>query len=112
MGDSRGHWEGNTLVIETTNLNGKNPFRGSSENMRITERIARVDADTLSYRFTVDDPATWATPWTAEAPMTKIGGPHLRARLPRRQLRRDEHPRGARLEEKKATEAAAKKTSN
>src|SRR5207342_3222813 len=55
MGDSRGHWEGDTVVIETTNLNGKNPFRGSSENLRVTERIARVDADTLSYKFTVND---------------------------------------------------------
>src|SRR3979490_1227622 len=56
MGDSRGHWEGDTLVIETTNLNGKNPFRGSSEGMRITERLTRVDADTMKYRFTVEDP--------------------------------------------------------
>src|SRR5439155_19531628 len=71
MGDSRGHWEGDTLVIETTNLNGKNPYRGSSEKMKITERIARVDANTLSYKFTIDDPGTWTQPWTAEAPMTK-----------------------------------------
>ncbi len=101
MGDSRGHWEGDTLVVETTNFNGKNPFRGSSENMHVTERFTRVDADTLSYEFTVDDPSTWATPWTAEAPMTKIGRPDLRARLPRGQLRRDEHARrrAARREE-------------
>src|SRR4051812_31123658 len=75
MGDSRGHWEGDTLVIETTNLNGKNPYRGSSDKMKITERLWRQDANTLSYKFTIDDPATWTSPWTAEAPMTKSVGP-------------------------------------
>ena len=112
MGDSRGHWEGDTLVIETTNLNGKNPFRGSSENMRITERIARVDADTLSYRFTVDDPGTWATPWTAEAPMTKSVGPIFEHACHEGNYGVTNTLAGARLEDKKATEAAAKKTSN
>jgi len=112
MGDSRGHWEGDTLVIETTNLNGKNPFRGSSENMRVTERIARVDADTLSYKFTVDDPATWATPWTAEAPMTKSVGPIFEHACHEGNYGVTNTLAGARLEDKKAAEAAAKKTSN
>jgi hypothetical protein len=112
MGDSRGHWEGDTLVIETTNLNGKNPYRGSSENMRITERIARVDADTLSYKFTVDDPATWATPWTAEAPMTKSVGPMFEHACHEGNYGVTNTLAGARLEDKKAAEAAAKKTSN
>jgi hypothetical protein len=52
-GDSRGHWEGDTLVVETTNLNGKNPLRGSSENMRVTKRFTRVSADTIQYKFTI-----------------------------------------------------------
>jgi hypothetical protein len=112
MGDSRGHWEGDTLVIETTNLNGKNPYRGSSENMRVTERIARVDADTLSYKFTVDDPATWATPWTAEAPMTKSVGPIFEHACHEGNYGVTNTLAGARLEDKKAAEAAAKKTSN
>src|SRR4051812_25251171 len=112
MGDSRGHWEGDTLVIETTNLNGKNPFRGSSENMHITERIARVDADTLSYRFTIDDPATWATSWTAEAPMTKSVGPMFEHACHEGNYGVMNTLAGARLEDKKAAEAAAKKTSN
>ncbi len=110
MGDSRGHWEGETLVIETTNLNGKNPFRGSSENMRVTERLTRVDANTLGYRFTVDDPATWATPWTAEAPMTKSVGPIFEHACHEGNYGVRNTLAGARAEEKRAAEAAAKKT--
>src|SRR5438034_2098104 len=73
-GDSRGHWEGDTLVVETTNFSSKNPFRGSSENMKLTERLRRLDADTLVYQFTVEDPATWERPWTVEIPVTKSQG--------------------------------------
>jgi len=61
-GDSRGHWEGDTLVVETTNFSNKNSFRGSSENMKLIERFRRADADTLIYQFTVEDPDTWARP--------------------------------------------------
>ena len=63
---SRGRWEGNTLVVETTNFNGKNAFRGASENMKVTERFTRVSDDMIDYKFTVEDPATWDRPWTAE----------------------------------------------
>ena len=112
MGDSRGHWDGDTLVIETTNLNGKNPFRGASENMRVTERLSRVDADHLSYQFTVTDPATWTTPWTAEAPMTKSVGPIFEHACHEGNYGVMNTLAGARLEDKKAAEAAAKKTSN
>ena len=66
VGLSRGRWEGNTLVVETTNFNGKNPFRGASENMKVTERFTRVADDVVQYRFTIEDPSTWARPWTAE----------------------------------------------
>ena len=75
MGDSRGHWDGNTLVVETTNFNGKNPLRGSSENMRVIERFTRIDADTIQYKFTVDDESTWMRPWSAELPLKKTVGP-------------------------------------
>src|SRR6059036_1904930 len=109
MGDSRGHWEGDTLVIETTNLNGKNPFRGSSEHMRVIERLTRVDANTLGYRFTVDDPATWAAPWTAEAPMTKSVGPIFEHACHEGNYGVWNTLAGARAEEKRAAEAAAKK---
>ena len=112
MGDSRGHWEGDTLVIETTNVNGKNPFRGSSERMKVTERLARVDANTISYRFTIDDPATWAQPWTAEAPMTKSVGPIFEHACHEGNYGVRNTLAGARLEDRKAAEAAAKKTSN
>jgi len=68
MGDSVGHWEGNTLVVETTNFSSKTRFRGSSENLKVTERFTRVDPKTILYKFTVEDPATWAKPWTGEYP--------------------------------------------
>jgi hypothetical protein len=74
-GVSRGRWEGNTLVVETTNFNGKNAFRGGSENMKVTERFTRIADDMIDYKFTVDDPATWDKAWTAEAPLAKTAGP-------------------------------------
>jgi hypothetical protein len=112
MGDSRGHWEGDTLVIETTNLNGKNPFRGSSERMHVTERLTRIDANTLGYRFTIDDPSTWTAPWTAEAPMTKSVGPIFEHACHEGNYGVRNTLAGARREEKEAAEAAAKKSSN
>ncbi len=75
MGMSRGRWEGDTLVVETVNFNGKNPFRGSSERMRVTERFTRVADDDIEYTFTVEDEATWESPWTANMPMTRTKGP-------------------------------------
>jgi hypothetical protein len=74
-GISRGRWDGNTLVVETTNFNGKNPFRGASENMKVTERFTRTSDDSVTYRFTIEDESTWAKPWTAEMPMKKTQGP-------------------------------------
>ncbi len=75
MGDSRGHWEGNTLVVETTNFTGKSHFRGATENMRLIERFTRTDPNTLTYEFTVTDPATFTKPWSGSVPMTKAAGP-------------------------------------
>jgi hypothetical protein len=75
MGASRGRWEGDTLVVETTNFNGKNPFYGSSEHMRVIERFTRVADDTIAYRFTVDDPTVWDSPWTAESELRTTIGP-------------------------------------
>jgi hypothetical protein len=75
LGDSRGRWEGNTLVVETTNFTDKTNFRGSGENLRVIERFTRVDDGTLLYQFTVDDPQSFARPWTAEIPMKKTAGP-------------------------------------
>ena len=71
-GDSRGRWEGNTLVVETTNFSDKTSFRGASPDMKLTERITLIDANTLDYQFTVDDPTTWTKPWTANVPMPRL----------------------------------------
>jgi hypothetical protein len=68
-GDPRGHWEGDTLVIETTNFSPKSDFMGSHENLRLTERFTRAGPDILNYEFTVDDPTTWTAPWTAMIPL-------------------------------------------
>jgi len=70
-GDSRGHWEGDTLVVETSNFNDQRRWRGSTPNMKLVERFTRIDADTLEYEFTVTDPETWTTPWTAQIPMRR-----------------------------------------
>jgi hypothetical protein len=66
MGDSVGHWEGDTLVVDTTNFNDKTQFRGSGENLHVVERLTRVDAGTLLYRFTIEDPDTWDRAWSGE----------------------------------------------
>ncbi len=76
MGDSRGRWDGEVLIIETTNFNGKHARAGrptltSSERQSLTERFSRLDAETLLYEYTVTDPATWSEPWTAQVTMNK-----------------------------------------
>jgi hypothetical protein len=76
LGDSRGHWEGNTLVVDTTNFSEKRLFLGlSAGNLHVIERFTRRDADTLEYQFTVDDPTRWTKPWTAEVPVGKTDEP-------------------------------------
>jgi hypothetical protein len=79
LGDSRGRWEGDTLVVETTNFREgldergmANTFVGGSPDMVLVERFRRIDADHIDYRFTVTDPAVFTQPWTASAPMTKL----------------------------------------
>lgn len=71
VGTSRGRWDGDTLVVETKNFAHETSLRGSSPTLRLTERFTRVDADTLLYEFTVNDPATWTRPWTAQVPMRR-----------------------------------------
>jgi hypothetical protein len=72
MGDAVGHWEGDTLVVDTTNFREQTAFRGSSAALHVTERFTRVDADTIRYRFTVEDATTWARPWTGEVDMRRF----------------------------------------
>ena len=74
-GNSRGHWEGDTLVVETSNVNDKRRWRGSTKNMNLVERFTRVDADRLEYEFTVTDPETWTSSWTASIPMRRTDVP-------------------------------------
>jgi hypothetical protein len=71
MGDSRARWEGSTLVIDTTNFIGKDDFYGADENLHLTERLTRTDADTILYQFTVDDPTAFTKPWSGEIPMRR-----------------------------------------
>jgi hypothetical protein len=111
MGVSRGRWEGDTLVIETTNFNGKNPFRGSTENMKVTERLRRVSDDVIEYNFTVDDRSMWERPWSAEAMMRKTNGPLFEHACHEGNFGLYNTLVGARLEEKQAAEAAARKDS-
>ncbi len=75
VGDSRGHWEGDTLVVETTNFLRETSFRGSSRNLHLVERFTRASEDTLVYEFTVTDPEQWTQPWTAAIPMKRSEGP-------------------------------------
>ena len=66
LGDSRGQWEGNTLVVDTTNFSPESDFMGSSEHLHLVERFTRVSYDTIDYDITIDDPTTWTRPWTVE----------------------------------------------
>ena len=109
MGDSRGRWEGNTLVVETTNFNDKNPFRGSSENLRVVERFTRIADDAIMYKFTVEDPATWTRPWSAELPMKQTIGPLFEHACHEGNYGLYNSLSGARAQEKKAAEDALKK---
>jgi len=109
LGDSRGHWEGNTLVIETTNFNDKVAFQGSSQDVKVTERLTRTGAEMIQYEFTVEDPHTWTQPWKAEMPFIKAGGPIFEHACNEGNYSMSNMLAGARREEKRAAEAAAKK---
>jgi hypothetical protein len=71
FGDSRGHWEGNTLVVDVTNFSPKSDFMGARENLHLVERWTRVDAKTLEYSVTIEDPTTWTKPWTVKQEMNR-----------------------------------------
>jgi hypothetical protein len=75
LGDSIGHWENDTLVVDTTNFNNRARFRGSDENLHVTERFQRVDRNTVLYRVTIDDPTVWTKQWTMEYPFVATPGP-------------------------------------
>ena len=75
FGDSIGHWEGDTLVVETTNFDDHTHYRGSSKDLKITERFTRVSDKTIEYRATMDDPTTWTKPWSIELAFSAVPGP-------------------------------------
>jgi hypothetical protein len=105
QGDSVGRWEGNTLVVDTTNFTNLTAYRGSSEKLHLVERFTRTADDTMIYRFTVEDPDTWARSWTAEVPWTKTKGPVYEYGCHEGNTMISNILRGARVEE----EAAQKK---
>ncbi len=103
-GDSRGHWEGETLVVETTNFDAKRGWRGSTPGMRLVERFTRVDADTLHYEFTVTDPDTWVAPWTVQLPMRRNELPLFEYACHEGNYAMDSMLGGARADERDAAE--------
>ena len=117
-GISRGHWEGNTLVVETRNSNGRaqqdgrglGSIVGATQDLRVTERFTRVDANTMEYRFTLEDEKTWARPWTAEFPFVKMDpeGPFFEFACHEGNRSVPNMLSVARHEEKMAAETAAK----
>jgi hypothetical protein len=108
VGDSRGRWDGDTLVVDTINFSSSTTLRGSSPNMHLVERFTRVNANTLVYAFTVDDATTWTRPWTAEVPMTKSNEPMFEYACHEGNYGMTGILAGARADEK-AAEAARKK---
>ena len=77
MGDSRGRWDGPTLIVDTTNFTAKSQFRGTGGHLHLIERVTRTDPDALLYEFTVDDPASFTRPWSARIPMIRGQGPMI-----------------------------------
>lgn len=110
LGDPRGHWEGDSLVVDTTNFTDKTNFHGSDKNLHLIERFTPVDADTLLYEFTVDDPTAFTKPFTVQIPMTRSEGPIFEYACHEGNYAMADMLRGARAEEKKAAEAGDKGT--
>jgi hypothetical protein len=105
-GDSRGRWEGDTMVIETTNYSEKTAWRGASEHLKVTERLTMTSPTSIRYQFTVEDPATWTRPWSGEYEMTRIDGPLFEYACHEGNYQLPSILKGAR----KAEEAAAQQT--
>ena len=109
MGDSVGRWEGDTLVVDTTNFTNKTRFRGSTENLHVVERFTRVDSKTLLYRFTIEDPDTWSRPWTGEYSWPATDGKIYEYACHEGNYALTDILKGARLREKEATESKGSK---
>jgi hypothetical protein len=121
-GDSRGHWDGDTLVVDSTNFSDETNFRGppasarqdifSSPQLHVVERFTRVDENTIIYRFTVDDPGTWTKPWSGELLLHKTKGPIFEYACHEGNYGLVDILKGAREAEKKAADDTGKKGSN
>jgi len=109
MGDSVGRWEGDTLVVDTTNFNEQTRFRGSSEDLHVVERFTRVGEKTLLYRFTIDDPSTWTRSWTGEYTWPATDEHIYEYACQEANYALGDILRGARLREREANEAADKR---
>ena len=109
MGDSVGRWEGDTLVVDTTNFTDKTQFRGSGEDLHVVERFTRIDAKTLLYRFTVDDPSTWEKPWTGEYPWLATSEPIYEYACHEGNYSLESILKGARLDEADAAKKGAQR---
>jgi hypothetical protein len=108
QGDSVGHWDGDTLVVDTTNFTNLTAFRGSSEKLHLVERFTRAADDTIIYQFTVEDPTTWDKPWTAEIPWMKTQGPVYEWACHEGNTMVSTILNGARVQEQEAAKKAAK----
>jgi hypothetical protein len=106
LGDSRGRWEGNTLVVDTTNFNDKTNLAGSDENLHLIERFTRSGENTITYEFTVDDPTAFTRVWKGEIPLTKALGPIYEYACHEGNYAMENILKGARAQEKAAAEPA------
>jgi hypothetical protein len=106
-GDPVGHWEGNTLVIDSTNFTDQNPFKGA-QNLHVIERLTRANQDTILYQFTVEDPGMWTKPWSGELPITKIDGQIYEYACHEANVGMADTLRGARVAEAEAAKKSAK----
>jgi hypothetical protein len=102
MGDSRGHWEGDTLVVDTTNFTNKTHFRNADEKLHLTERFTRTSPNTILYQFTVDDPTAFTKSWTGEVPFTKSEAPLFEYACHEGNYSMTTMLRGARMQDKAA----------
>ena len=109
-GDSRGRWDGDTLVVDTTNFTDRTAFHGSTEHLHLVERFTRLDANTILYEFTAEDPHTWTRPWTAQITLARIDGPIFEFACHEGNLGIANTLSGARAAEKAAEEAARKES--
>jgi hypothetical protein len=108
LGDSRGRWEGNTLVVDTTNFTDKTNFSGADENLHLIERFTRTAENTILYEFTVDDPTAFTRVWKGEVPLTKAPGPIYEYACHEGNYAMENILKGARTQERAAAEAAKK----